>query len=112
MAVPSPRIVERMRLSIEILPLADVDARGPYRDVALATVKGCKFALPVQLDDTMEQVWAQIEERYKRNYLTPAEASYVLGRCASTAANISVQRLHHQKPPGCLRLRLGHERHH
>jgi UDP-galactopyranose mutase len=72
MAAPAAR----MRLTVDVLPLAEEDSHGPYRHVALAAFKGRKFALPVQLDNTIEQVWTQIEERYKRNYLTPAQASY------------------------------------
>jgi hypothetical protein len=67
----------RMRLTVDVLPLAEENSYGPYRDVALAAFKGRRFALPVQLEDTFEQVWSQIEERYKRNYLTPAQAAYV-----------------------------------
>lgn len=65
----------RMRVTVEVLPLAEENSHGPYRDVALEAFKGRKFALPVQLEDTFEQVWSQIEERYKRNYLTPIQAS-------------------------------------
>ena len=64
-----------MRLSVDVLPLAEENSHGPYRDVALTTFKGRQFALPVQLDDTIEHVWAQIDERYKRNYLTPEQAA-------------------------------------
>lgn len=65
----------RMRLSVEVLPLTEENARGPYRAQALEALKGRKFALPVQLEDTLERVWAQIEQRYKINYLTLEEAS-------------------------------------
>jgi hypothetical protein len=64
-----------MRLTVEVLPLAAENSHGPYRDVALAAFKGRKFALPVQLEDTFEEVWKQIEERYKRNYLNPTQAA-------------------------------------
>jgi hypothetical protein len=64
-----------MRLTVDVLPLAEENSYGPYRDVALETFKGRKFALPVNINDTFEQVWKQIEERYKRNYLTPAQAA-------------------------------------
>ncbi|KAH7132443.1 hypothetical protein B0J11DRAFT_612542 [Dendryphion nanum] len=67
----------RMRLTIDVLSLADEDSYGPgqYREAALAALKGRRFALPVQVDHTFEQVWSQIEERYKRNYLKPHEAA-------------------------------------
>ncbi|KAF2280744.1 uncharacterized protein EI97DRAFT_463199 [Westerdykella ornata] len=65
----------QMRLTVEVLPLAEENSYGPYRDVALAAFKGRKFALPVQIDDTIERVWSKIEERYKKNYLTPIQAA-------------------------------------
>ncbi|KAF2178518.1 hypothetical protein K469DRAFT_695321 [Zopfia rhizophila CBS 207.26] len=46
-----------MRLAVHIFP------HGP------------KFALPVQPKQTFEQVWALIEDRYIKNYLTPAQAA-------------------------------------
>lgn len=64
-----------MRLTVHVLPLAEEDSHGPYRDEALAVFKGRKFALPVQLDDTIEEVWKKSLERYTRNYLSPAQAS-------------------------------------
>ena len=69
--------VSRMRLTIEVLPLAAEDSHGPgpYREAALAALKGRRFALPVQVDHTFEQIWPQIESRYKRNYLKPHEAA-------------------------------------
>lgn len=71
MATPATR----MRLTIEVLPLAPENSHGPYQAAALAAFKGRKFALPVQLEDTFEDVWKQVEGRYKRNYLTPQQAS-------------------------------------
>ncbi|KAF2794953.1 hypothetical protein K505DRAFT_374268 [Melanomma pulvis-pyrius CBS 109.77] len=71
MAPPSAR----MRLTVEILPLQAENSHGPYQAAAVAAFKGRKFALPVQLEDTFEQVWNQLEERYKRNYLTPPQAA-------------------------------------
>jgi hypothetical protein len=65
----------RMRLTVEILPLEAENSHGPYQAAALAAFKGRKFALPVQLEDTFEKVWSQIDERYKRNYLTPPQAA-------------------------------------
>ncbi|PVI01319.1 hypothetical protein DM02DRAFT_727957 [Periconia macrospinosa] len=66
----------RMRLTVEVLPLTSENAHGPNRAAALAEFKGRKFALPVQLDHTFEQVWQQIEERYKKNYLSQLQATY------------------------------------
>jgi hypothetical protein len=65
----------RMRLTVEVLPLAAENAHGPYRAHALAAFKSRKFALPVRLSDSFEHVWAQIEERYKRNYLDVQQAA-------------------------------------
>ncbi|KAF2683449.1 hypothetical protein K458DRAFT_419049 [Lentithecium fluviatile CBS 122367] len=65
----------RMRLIVEVLPLLVENAHGPHQAAAMAAFKGRKFALPVQTDHTFEQVWRQIEERYKRNYLSPAQAA-------------------------------------
>jgi hypothetical protein len=66
-----------MRLTVDVQPLAEENSHGPYRAAALqhAAFKGRKFALPVQLEDTLEEVWARIEARYTQNYLTAAEAS-------------------------------------
>ncbi|KAF2015974.1 hypothetical protein BU24DRAFT_492153 [Aaosphaeria arxii CBS 175.79] len=66
----------RMRLTIDVLPLTEENSHAPreYRELAVAALKGRRFALPVQSEQTLEEVWAQIEERYKRNYLQPHEA--------------------------------------
>jgi len=64
-----------MRLIIEVLPLTADNAHGPDAAVALDVFKGQKFALSVALDQSLEQAWNEIEERFKRNYLTPAQAS-------------------------------------
>jgi len=60
---------KRMRFTIEVLPLAPENAHGPHRDQALAaTFKDRRFGLPLHSEDTFEQVWAQIEQRFKQNY--------------------------------------------
>lgn len=64
-----------MRLTVEVLPLTADNAHGPYQAQAVAAFKGRKFALPVQLEDTFEQVWAQVEQRYKKNYLNAQQAA-------------------------------------
>ncbi|KAF1998012.1 hypothetical protein P154DRAFT_564982 [Amniculicola lignicola CBS 123094] len=64
----------RMRLTVEVLPLRPENWRGPGRAPSYM-FKGRKFALPVPLEHTFEGVWSQVEERYKRNYLTPDEAA-------------------------------------
>lgn len=64
-----------MRLTVEVLPLVAENAYGPHQAAALAAFKGRKFALPVELQHTFEKVWRQIEERYKRNYLSPMQAA-------------------------------------
>jgi hypothetical protein len=71
MAIPD----RRMRLTVEVLPLTEANAHGPYRSEAIAAFKGRKFALPVQLEDTFERVWSQIELRYKTNYLDALQAA-------------------------------------
>jgi hypothetical protein len=71
--MPAPNV--RMRLTVQVLPLAEEDAHGPHRATALAALKERKFALPVQLDDTFELVWSRIEQRYKTNYLNPTQAA-------------------------------------
>ncbi|KAF2034551.1 hypothetical protein EK21DRAFT_56186 [Setomelanomma holmii] len=65
----------RMRLTVEVLPLTEENAHGPYRDEAIAVFKGRKFALPVHSENTLEQVWTQIEQRYKTNYLDALQAA-------------------------------------
>jgi hypothetical protein len=64
-----------MRLTVDVLPLAEENAHGPYRHVALDAFKRRRFALPVRREDTIEAVWKQIDLRYKRNYLSDAQAS-------------------------------------
>jgi hypothetical protein len=71
--MPAPSV--RMRLTVEVLPLAEEDAHGPHRATALAALKLRKFALPVQPEDTFELVWSRIEQRYKRNYLDATQAA-------------------------------------
>jgi hypothetical protein len=71
MAAPNAR----MRLTVEVLPLLAENAHGPHQAAAIAAFKGRKFALPVQSDHSFGQVWRQIEERYKRNYLDPMQAA-------------------------------------
>jgi hypothetical protein len=66
---------KRMRLTVVVEALAEENAHGDYRDVALAAFKERKFAMPVQLDVTFEAVWADIEQRYKTNYLDPQQAA-------------------------------------
>jgi hypothetical protein len=64
-----------MRLTVVVEALAEENAHGDYRDVALAAFKERKFAMPMQLDVTFEAVWADIEQRYKTNYLDPQQAA-------------------------------------
>jgi hypothetical protein len=71
MAAPTAR----MRLTVEVLPLTEENAHGPFSERAIAAFKGRKFALPVRLEDTFEQVWSQIEQRYKKNYLDAQQAA-------------------------------------
>ncbi|KAJ4380306.1 hypothetical protein N0V86_004617 [Didymella sp. IMI 355093] len=71
MEVPS----KKMRLTVVVEALAEENAHGDYRDAALAAFKERKFAMPVQLDMTFEAVWADIEQRYKTNYLNPQQAA-------------------------------------
>ena len=65
----------RMRLTVLVEALAEENAYGEYREIALAAFKERKFAMPVQLDDTFETVWRDIEQRYKTNYLAPHQAA-------------------------------------
>lgn len=65
----------RMRLTVEVLPLADENAHGPYREQAMAVFKGRRFAMPVSVDDSLESVWQQLEQRYKKNYLDAQQAA-------------------------------------
>lgn len=71
MAVPGTR----MRLTVVVEALAEENAHGDYRLEALAAFKERRFAMPVQLDDTFETVWSDIEQRYKTNYLSPQQAA-------------------------------------
>jgi hypothetical protein len=68
-SMPPPAAPVRMRLTVEVLPLTAENAHGQYRAHAIAAFKARKFAMPVQWEDTFEQVWDQIEQRYKTNYL-------------------------------------------
>lgn len=65
----------RMRLTVEVLPLADENAHGLYRERAMAVFKGRRFALPVNPEDTLAEVWTQLEQRYKKNYLDAQQAA-------------------------------------
>lgn len=65
----------RMRLTVVVEALAEENAHGEYRDMALAAFKERKFAMPVQLDNTFETVWNDIETRYKTNYLSAQQAA-------------------------------------
>lgn len=73
--LPTMAAAARMRLTVVVEALAEENAHGEYRDMALAAFKERKFAMPVQLDDTFETVWADIEQRYKTNYLNPQQAA-------------------------------------
>lgn len=76
MAPPTlPVAPTSMRLTVEVLPLAAEHAHGPSRVQALADMKARRFALPVQVNHTFRQVWGQIEERYKKNYLNAQQAA-------------------------------------
>ncbi|KAF3041447.1 hypothetical protein E8E11_000718 [Didymella keratinophila] len=66
---------KRMRLAVVVEALAEENAHGDYRDVALASFKERKFAMPVQRDMTFEAVWADIEQRYKTSYLDAQQAA-------------------------------------
>ncbi|KAJ4346290.1 hypothetical protein N0V95_005500 [Ascochyta clinopodiicola] len=65
----------RMRLTVVVEALAEENAHGEYRDEALEVFKERKFAMPVQLHDTFETVWTDIEQRYKTNYLDARQAA-------------------------------------
>ncbi|KAF2652065.1 hypothetical protein K491DRAFT_760619 [Lophiostoma macrostomum CBS 122681] len=67
-----------IRLTIHVLPLAAENAHGDHRDVAPEAFPLRKFALPVQLQDTLEQVWSRIEERYTRNYLSLQTSAFTI----------------------------------
>jgi hypothetical protein len=70
MAPPAVRAAPaRVRLTVEVLPLAAENAHGPLRACAIEAFKGRRFAMPVRWEDTFEDVWGQIEQRYKKNYL-------------------------------------------
>lgn len=64
-----------MRLTVVVESLAEENAHGVYREEALKVFKERKFAMPVQLDDTFETVWSDIEHRYKTNYLDARQAA-------------------------------------
>lgn len=72
-AMAPPPVRKGMRLSVKVLALEAENAHGLYRDEAMAAFQEKNLALPVQLDETLEQVWARIEQRYKENYLSPAQ---------------------------------------
>ncbi|KAF1920266.1 hypothetical protein BDU57DRAFT_438942 [Ampelomyces quisqualis] len=72
MAVPG---ATTMRLTVQVLPLAEEDAHGPYRSRALEVFKGRKFAMPVPWGATLEHVWSLIEQRYVDNYLEAQQAA-------------------------------------
>lgn len=64
-----------MRLTVVVAALAEENAHGEYRDLALAAFKERRFAMPVELDDTLDKVWGAIEQRYKTNYLDSQQAA-------------------------------------
>lgn len=63
-----------MRLLVKVLPLAQGPANSLYSDVVLAQ-KPVLFSLPVKPEWTFGRLWPLIEERYKKNYLSPAQAA-------------------------------------
>lgn len=65
----------RMRLAVLVEALAEENAIGQHREEALEVFKERKFAMPVQLEDTFETVWNDIEQRYKTNYLDARQAA-------------------------------------
>ncbi|KAG9197306.1 hypothetical protein G6514_001904 [Epicoccum nigrum] len=65
----------RMRLTVLVEALAEENAHGEYREMALAALKERRFAMPAELNDTFETVWRDIEQRYKTNYLAPHQAA-------------------------------------
>ena len=95
-----------MRLSVQVLPLAPENAHGPSRAQAMAHMAARKFALPVSLDDTFGELWPRIEERYKKNYLLPHQASCVdpHSLCIRQTDTNQGQRVHYIQAAGCLRL--------
>jgi hypothetical protein len=61
-----------MRLLVKVWPPDDQKARlGKRKRDEAAPVQ---FAIPVKSDEVFERVWQRIEERYKRNYISPEEA--------------------------------------
>lgn len=66
-----------MRLIVQVLPLSKGPANSlaAYSSIPITPRKPNKFTLPVRPEQTFEQIWRLVEERYKRNYLTPAQAA-------------------------------------
>lgn len=66
-----------MRLIVQVLPLSKGPANSlaAYSSIPITPRKPNKFTLPVRPEQTFEQIWTLVEERYKRNYLTPAQAA-------------------------------------
>ena len=71
----APRGSGTMRLTIQVLPLAEEDARGAHTSRALEFFKGRRFALPVKANDSFAAVWQQIEQRHVENYLDAQQAA-------------------------------------
>lgn len=66
-----------MRLIVQVLPLSEGPANSlaAYSRIPITPRKPNRFTLPVRPEQTFEQIWTFVEERYKRNYLTPAQAA-------------------------------------
>jgi len=66
-----------MRLLVEVEPAdggPSSSLSGAYANIKLKG-KPALFSLPVQPHYTFAQVWTMIEERYKRNYLSPSQTA-------------------------------------
>ncbi|OCK76571.1 hypothetical protein K432DRAFT_396330 [Lepidopterella palustris CBS 459.81] len=65
-----------MRLIVQVLSPSDTtpSSLDTSSHVSAVFQNPVRFALPVEPDQTFGQIWTLVEERYKRNYLTPTQA--------------------------------------
>ena len=64
-----------MRLTVKVLPLK----QGPnsslnYGPALSRGPPAAQFALPIDPDTTIDEIWHRIETRYTKNYLTEQQA--------------------------------------
>ncbi|ORY09312.1 hypothetical protein BCR34DRAFT_589417 [Clohesyomyces aquaticus] len=65
---------KRVRLRVQVRALRPEDSHGPRRAAIAAAFKPRNFGISVNSEDTFDQVWQDVEKRYKESYLNVDEA--------------------------------------